>query len=114
MVSRHLQLTLQELGVQAQPCDVTSDPTEAHILVWIEGSPTPPLPHRAVATFLAPASVAPATGGGSATPRPTATDNAGLTTNDARTAAAVVALAAVAAVALLVGARVLSARRYKR
>ncbi len=80
-----MQEALASLGVQTRRCEPTSDPAQAHLLVWVYGSSPPALPDRREPTFLSwpeyrspgavPANVgSPAAGA----PRPPATGNAGI------------------------------------
>ena len=79
-VAAAFDAVLADLDVAADPCTVTADPAEAHLLVWA-GEAAPAIPSRAAPTFLTGSSVQsppppPQSGGTSGTdsaPQPPAT-----------------------------------------
>jgi hypothetical protein len=46
------QSALAELGLTVEPCLVTNNAAEAHLLVWLDGGPRPAIPQRQPPTFL--------------------------------------------------------------
>lgn len=107
-----LGAALAGLGVEVQPCEQTSSPEGAHLLVWTHGGEVPVIPSRDQPTFLAgqpsasppPAEDGQAGGtGGSAEVAPPDTGNAGL---EGETAAGGWLLAgSLATLAVVLGAR---------
>jgi hypothetical protein len=80
-----LTTAIRDLGVQASPCQLTPDLTEAHLFVWVQGTSPPILPQREEPTLLtAPGLEPPRPGqqsqdgrGGGSSIIPPATGNAG-------------------------------------
>jgi hypothetical protein len=114
-ISAALQGALASLGVPSQSCALTSDPDEAHVLVWVAYGDSPELSIRPQSTFLGSSSSPPVSGppgsGQSASPGapiPGTTGNAGL--GPSTGGATLIALLSAACAALLLGARSVTRR----
>ncbi len=110
IVTTALHDALAALGVTTQPCAITTDPAQAHVLVWVAYGSAPAFAQRGQPTFLGSAAPPPppsAPGGTGGGPRPAITGTGGLAREvDARPHV----LAALALGALCMGARMLTRR----